>query len=63
MIKCGRRVGPEGVLIEKEQDKVHHRPPASDSKESLNITWLTQRELLVSPGTFSLAMNFIDPGC
>lgn len=63
MIKFGRRVVPEGAPVEEEQDKVHHRPPISDSGKSLHITWLTQRELLRSPGVFSSAINFIHPSC
>lgn len=34
LIKCGSRVGLEGAPVEEEQDKVHHRPPVSDSEES-----------------------------
>ena len=61
MIKCRRKIGLEGAPMDDEQDKVHQRPPVSDSEESLNVAWLTQRELLRSPTIFSLAMNFIDP--
>lgn len=60
MIKCSKRVRLEKASMEEEQDKVRHRLAVSDSEESLNITQLTQRKLLRSPSTFSLAMNFID---